>query len=113
MPEDCPRALVNRERVGEGDAALRALGVSRGFNFDGDRNYRCLTQTYSRASRIHCVRLTVVSKQLQRIPASQKYKTRVLLQHVLDVFPLRNADEVALGVPCNSCLVVCASQRDS
>ena len=40
VPDDCPRALINRERVGEGDATLRALGVSRGFDF-GSGNYRC------------------------------------------------------------------------
>ena len=39
MPDDCPRALINRERVGEADGVLRGLGLSQGFHF-GPRNYR-------------------------------------------------------------------------
>lgn len=39
VSEDCPRALINRERVGELDEMLRALGYTKGFNF-GAGNYR-------------------------------------------------------------------------
>ncbi len=46
VPDNCPRALINRERVGEGDPTLRALGVSRGFDFDSG-NYRCSSASSS------------------------------------------------------------------
>lgn len=34
VPRTTPRLLINRERVGETDSALRSLGIDRGFNFD-------------------------------------------------------------------------------
>lgn len=36
VPADCPRLLINRERVGEADPSLRSMGYDKGFNFGGD-----------------------------------------------------------------------------
>lgn len=39
VPASTPRLLINRERVGEADASLRAMGYDKGFNF-GEGNHR-------------------------------------------------------------------------
>jgi NAD-dependent deacetylase sirtuin 2 len=39
VPVHCPRLLINRERVGEVDPALRGMGYDKGFNF-GEGAYR-------------------------------------------------------------------------
>ena len=63
MSDDCPRALINRERVGEGDPTLRALGVSRGFDFDSG-NYRCSVASSSSLFPMICSGATAICLQL-------------------------------------------------
>ena len=40
MDDATPRLLINKERVGEANAALSRLGLGRGFVFNGDGCYR-------------------------------------------------------------------------
>ncbi|KAF4524092.1 hypothetical protein B566_EDAN007675, partial [Ephemera danica] len=40
VPDTCPRVLVNRERAGERNPIMRALGLSHGMDFDSKKNTR-------------------------------------------------------------------------
>lgn len=41
---DCPRLLINRERVGEGDPMMRMLGFNSGMDFSEESGYRDVFQ---------------------------------------------------------------------
>ncbi|CAI8011935.1 NAD-dependent protein deacetylase sirtuin-2 [Geodia barretti] len=38
--DDCPRLLINREKVGEGDVMMRLMGFSSGLDFGEETGYR-------------------------------------------------------------------------
>jgi hypothetical protein len=40
VPSTCPRLLVNREKAGERNSIMRALGLSQGMDFDSPANSR-------------------------------------------------------------------------